>query len=65
MVNAIAHRDYRSNAHVQVYIFQDRVEIVPPGGPPAGMLKEDLGRKSVPCNRLLFCMLYQMSMAAE
>ena len=28
VVNAIAHRDYRSTANVQVYIFQDRVEIV-------------------------------------
>ena len=37
VVNAIAHRDYRSTANVQVYIFQDRVEIVTPGGlPPPG-----------------------------
>lgn len=36
VVNAIAHRDYRSTANVQVYIFQDRVEIVTPGGCPPG-----------------------------
>ncbi len=31
LVNAIAHRDYRSTANVQVYIFRDRLEIVTPG----------------------------------
>ena len=36
VVNAIAHRDYRSTANVQVYIFQNRVEIVPPGDSPPG-----------------------------
>ena len=34
VVNAIAHRDYRSTANAQLYIFQDRVEIVTPGGLP-------------------------------
>jgi ATP-dependent DNA helicase RecG len=32
LVNAIAHRDYRSTANVQLYIFYDRLEIVTPGG---------------------------------
>lgn len=45
LVNGLAHRDYRSTANVQVYIFQDRVEIISPGGLPAGMKKEDLGKK--------------------
>lgn len=54
MVNAIAHRDYRSTANVPVYIFQDRVEIVTPGGLPAGMRKEELGSRSVPRNPLLY-----------
>ena len=53
VVNAIAHRNYRSTANVQVYIFQDRVEVVTPGGLPAGMREEDLGSKSVPRNPLL------------
>jgi len=50
LVNAIAHRDYRSTANVQVYIFYDRLEIVTPGGLPAGMREVDLGIKSVPRN---------------
>ena len=65
LVNAIAHRDYRSTANVQVYIFQDRVEIVTPGGLPAGMREEDLGSKSVPRNPLLFSMLYRMRLVEQ
>ena len=65
LVNAIAHRDYRSTANVQVYIFQDRVEIVTPGGLPAGMREEDLGSKSVPRNPLLFSTLYRMKLVEQ
>lgn len=60
VVNALAHRDYRSSANVQVYIFKDRLEIVSPGGLPAGMTEADLGIKSVPRNPLLFGMLDRM-----
>ncbi len=55
-VQAIA----RSTANVQVYIFKDRVEIVSPGGLPAGMTEADLGIKSIPRNPLLFGMLHRM-----
>ena len=60
VANAVAHRDYRSPGNVQVYVFKDRVEIVSPGGLPAGMTKADLGAKSMPRNPLLFSMLYRM-----
>jgi ATP-dependent DNA helicase RecG len=60
VVNALAHRDYRSTANVQVYIFRDRVEIVSPGGLPAGMTEADLGTKSIPRNPLLFAILHRM-----
>ena len=60
VVNALAHRDYRSTANVQVYVFKDRLEIVSPGGLPAGMTEADLGIKSVPRNPLLFGMLHRM-----
>lgn len=65
VVNAIAHRNYRSTANVQIYIFQDRVEIVSPGGLPAGMREEDLGRRSVPRNPLLFNLLYRMKLVEQ
>jgi ATP-dependent DNA helicase RecG len=60
VVNALAHRDYRSTANVQIYIFKDRIEIVSPGGLPAGMTEADLGVKSIPRNPLLFGVLYRM-----
>ena len=60
VANAVAHRDYRSTANVQIYVFKDRIEIVSPGGLPAGMTETDLGTKSVPRNPLLFGMLYRM-----
>ena len=60
LANAVAHRDYRSPANVQVHVFKDRVEIVSPGGLPTGMTEADLGTKSVPRNPLLFGMLYRM-----
>ena len=65
LVNAIAHRDYRFTANVQVYVFHDRLEIVTPGGLPAGMREEDLGTKSVPRNPLLFGMLYRMGLVEQ
>ena len=36
LVDAIAHRDYRSTANVQMYVFHDRLEIVTPGELDAG-----------------------------
>ena len=60
VANAVAHRDYRSTANVQIYAFKDRIEIVSPGGLPAGMTEADLGLKSMPRNPLLFGMLSRM-----
>jgi ATP-dependent DNA helicase RecG len=36
IVNAVAHRDYASNASVQVSVFSDRVEVRNPGSLPPG-----------------------------
>ena len=60
VANAVAHRDYRSTANVQIYVFKDRIEIISPGGLPEGMTEADLGVKSMPRNPLLFGMLYRM-----
>ena len=62
LINALAHRDYRSSANVQIYIFSDRLEIVNPGGLVGGMLLKDLGKRSVPRNPLLFGTLYRMNL---
>ena len=65
LVNAVAHRDYRSTASVHVYLFKDRLEIVSPGGLPAGMTQAELGTRSVPRNRLLFRLLHRMDVVEE
>jgi ATP-dependent DNA helicase RecG len=62
LINALAHRDYRSPANIQVYIFSDRVEIVNPGGLTGGLAVTDLGKRSAPRNPLLFGILYRMGL---
>jgi predicted HTH transcriptional regulator len=42
IVNAIAHRDYTSDAGVQVSVFSDRIEIRNPGNLPPDLTFEDL-----------------------
>ncbi len=37
IVNAVAHRDYTSNASIQVMLFKDRLEIWNPGSLPFGL----------------------------
>ena len=55
IVNAICHRDYTSNASVQVMLFKDRLEIWNPGHLPEGMTIKKLlePHKSIPVNPLL------------
>ena len=60
VANAVTHRDYRSTANVHIYVFKNRIEVVSPGGLPAGMTEAELGVKSMPRNPLLFGMLYRM-----
>ena len=60
IVNAVAHRDYTSNASVQVMLFSDRLEILNPGRLPPALTLEQLRQThpSVPNNRLLARSLY-------
>lgn len=53
--NALAHRDYFSNAEIQLSIYDDRIEVWNPGELPKPLTPEDLGRKhkSIPRNKLL------------
>jgi predicted HTH transcriptional regulator len=55
VVNAVAHRDYTSNASVQVMLFADRLEVwnpgeLPPALTPAGLRK---AHASIPHNPLI------------
>jgi ATP-dependent DNA helicase RecG len=60
IVNAIAHRDYHSNASIEIRLFADRLEIWNPGALPGTLtlasLRED--HPSVPYNPLLAESLY-------
>ena len=60
IVNAVAHRDYTSNASVQVMLFTDRVEVWNPGRLPPPLTLEQLrvAHSSIPNNPLLAEPLY-------
>ena len=60
IVNAVAHRDYTSNASVQVMLFSDRLEVLNPGKLPPGLTLEQLREtpRSVPNNLSLARSLY-------
>jgi predicted HTH transcriptional regulator len=60
VVNAIAHRDYTSDASVQVSVFSDRIEVQNPGRLPTDLTFEDLKIKhnSRPRNHRVASLLY-------
>ena len=60
IVNAVAHRDYTSNASVQVMLFRDRIEVLNPGRLPPPLTLEQLrvAHASVPNNPLIAESLY-------
>jgi predicted HTH transcriptional regulator len=55
IVNAVAHRDYASNASVQVMLFADRLEVWNPGELPPSLTPESLRKPhaSIPRNPLI------------
>ncbi|MFH1901329.1 MAG: Fic family protein [Candidatus Omnitrophota bacterium] len=55
IVNAVVHRNYASNASVQVMLFSDRLEVWNPGELPPGLTIEGLRRPhaSIPHNPLI------------
>ncbi len=60
IVNAVAHRDYHSNASVEVRLFPDRLEVWNPGSLPGTLTPESLreDHPSVPYNPLIAESLY-------
>ncbi len=60
IVNAIAHRDYFGKDAVQVYIFDNRIEITSPGGLPNGLQESFLGSISVQRNPFIYRFLRDM-----
>ncbi len=61
LVNALIHRDYSMRGtSVYVSVFDDRVEIVNPGGFPAGVTKENFGKESVRRNLIIADLFHRM-----
>ena len=60
IINAVAHRDYHSNASVEVRLFADRLEVWNPGALPGTLTLEDLRdpHPSIPYNPLIAESLY-------
>ena len=56
VINAITHKDYTSNGHVQIDVYKDRVEIVNPAVLP-DLPFEDILRGSFPRNPVLHSLL--------
>jgi len=64
LVNALAHRDYTVNAPVRVFIFDDRVEVRTPGGPPNTVTIEamKLGAAHVLRNPTIYTLFSRLGM---
>ncbi len=61
LVNALVHRDYSMRgANASVNIFDDRVEIVNPGGLPAGISKDNFGKESIRRNLIIADLFHRM-----
>lgn len=54
VINGICHRQYfEEGARVMVEVYDDRVEIVSPGGVPKGITKENFGKRSIARNPVI------------
>jgi ATP-dependent DNA helicase RecG len=66
IINAACHRDYfEKGARVMVEIFDDRVDIVSPGGVPKGITPENFGTVSITRNSVIASMLYRIGYIEE
>jgi ATP-dependent DNA helicase RecG len=61
VVNAVCHRDYfEKGARVMVEIYDDRVDIVSPGGLCKGITRENFGAVSIARNSVITSMFYRI-----
>jgi ATP-dependent DNA helicase RecG len=62
LTNAVMHRDwFNEGANVFVEIYDNRIEIVSPGGLPAGLAASELGSRSVRRNALIADLLHRIA----
>jgi ATP-dependent DNA helicase RecG len=61
VVNAIIHRDYSmGGTSIYVSVFDDRVELVNPGGLPVGVTKDNFGKESIRRNLIIADLFHRM-----
>lgn len=61
LVNALVHRDYSMRGtSIYVSVFDDRVEIVNPGGLPVGITKANFGKESIRRNLIIADLFHRM-----
>ena len=62
IANALIHRVWDVNSHIRVSMFDDRIEVVSPGGLPSGITEEEYlsGKLSVLRNRNLANVFYRL-----
>ncbi|HPR65304.1 MAG TPA: ATP-binding protein [Thermoanaerobaculia bacterium] len=61
VTNAVMHRDwFMEGVNIFVEIYDDRIEVVSPGGLPKGMTLADLGTRSVRRNALIADLLHRI-----
>ena len=62
VVNAVCHRDlFEVGARVMVEIFDDRVDIVSPGGVPKGITTNNFGTVSITRNSVIAALLHRIN----
>ncbi|MBQ6502890.1 MAG: putative DNA binding domain-containing protein [Flexilinea sp.] len=64
IANALVHRTWDLNAHINVAMFNDRIEITSPGGLPRGLSEEEYlrGGVSILRNRIIANIFYRLQM---
>jgi ATP-dependent DNA helicase RecG len=62
IANAIAHRNYFISSNIKIEMYNNRIEIISPGGLPSGVTKENYlnDNLSVPRNTILSQVLYTL-----
>lgn len=62
VANALTHRVWDVNAHINISMFADRIEITSPGGLPKGMTESEYlnGGLSLPRNRIIATVLLRL-----